>query len=79
MTSWAIEFSKFDITFEARHAIKSQALADFVRELTLAVTNNVSQDEIWKVYVDGSSNAKGSGARVIVESPEGWQPNIPYS
>ncbi|KAI9100747.1 hypothetical protein K1719_024109 [Acacia pycnantha] len=27
--------------------------------------------DLWKVYVDGSSNSKGSGAGIIVESPEG--------
>ncbi|KAI9088984.1 hypothetical protein K1719_029263 [Acacia pycnantha] len=30
----------------------------------------------WKVYVDGSSNTKGSGAGVIIESPEGLQLSI---
>ncbi|XP_061336845.1 uncharacterized protein LOC133283932 [Gastrolobium bilobum] len=27
--------------------------------------------EIWKLYVDGSSNAKGSGAGMIIENPDG--------
>ena len=71
MTSWAIELSEFDITFEARKAIKSQALADFIRELTPTNMSDVNPDQVWKVYVDGFSNAKGSGAGVIVESPEG--------
>ncbi|KAI9128684.1 hypothetical protein K1719_000167 [Acacia pycnantha] len=70
MIGWAIELSEFDITYEARHAIKSQALADFVRELT-PVDGDVGVLEPWKIYVDGSSNAKGSGARIIIESPEG--------
>ena len=67
MTNWAIEQSEFDIVFEARQAIKSQVLADFVREFTPATTS----DGVWRVYVDGSSNSKGSGAGVIVESPQG--------
>ena len=29
---WSIEISGFDISFEARHAIKAQALADFIAE-----------------------------------------------
>src|SRR5512133_4247271 len=33
---WAIELSEFDLRFEPRHAIKSQALADFVAEWTPA-------------------------------------------
>ena len=70
MTSWAIELSEFDITYEARKAIKSQALADFVMELTSTKGSKAGQ-EPWKVFVDSSSNLKGSGVGVIVESPEG--------
>ena len=33
MISWAMELSEFDIAYEARQAIKSQALVDFVVEL----------------------------------------------
>ena len=70
MTSWAIELSEFDISYEACKAIKSQALADFVKELTPSKAGKAGQ-EPWKVFVDGSSNLQGSGAGVIVESPEG--------
>ncbi|KAL0378352.1 UNVERIFIED_CONTAM: hypothetical protein Sradi_3140700 [Sesamum radiatum] len=34
MTKWAIELSEHGIEFEARPAIKAQALADFISELT---------------------------------------------
>ncbi|XP_061353080.1 uncharacterized protein LOC133297872 [Gastrolobium bilobum] len=71
MMSWAIELSEFDITFESRKAIKSQALADFVKELTSIQTESSHSLDFWKVYVDGSSNSKGSGAEIIIESPEG--------
>ncbi|KAI9126799.1 hypothetical protein K1719_002395 [Acacia pycnantha] len=69
MVSWAIQLSEFDITYEARRAIKSQAFADFVMELTPASGDD--NQNIWKLFVDGSSNIKGSGAGIIVESPEG--------
>nr|AAR87221.1 retrotransposon protein, putative, unclassified [Oryza sativa Japonica Group] len=36
VVKWAIELSEFDLHFEPRHAIKSQALADFVAEWTPA-------------------------------------------
>lgn len=71
MTSWAIELSEFDITYEARHTIKSQVLEDFLRELTPADGRDTDDDKTRKVYVDGSSNAKGNGAGIIVESSEG--------
>ncbi|XP_061343270.1 uncharacterized protein LOC133289364 [Gastrolobium bilobum] len=69
--NWAVELSEFDITFENRKAIKSQALADFVRELTPVQTAEPASLDTWHVYVDGSSNAKGSRAGVIIENPDG--------
>nr|AAP06904.1 putative Gypsy-Ty3 type retrotransposon RetroSor1, polyprotein [Oryza sativa] [Oryza sativa Japonica Group]AAP06914.1 Putative polyprotein [Oryza sativa Japonica Group]ABF95183.1 retrotransposon protein, putative, unclassified [Oryza sativa Japonica Group] len=36
VVKWAIELSEFDLRFEPSHAIKSQALADFVAEWTPA-------------------------------------------
>ncbi|KAI9108555.1 hypothetical protein K1719_020439 [Acacia pycnantha] len=48
-----------------------QALVDFVMELIPLVGRQIGEEEIWKVFVDGSSNAKGSRVRIIVESREG--------
>ncbi|XP_022862336.1 uncharacterized protein LOC111382551 [Olea europaea var. sylvestris] len=36
LLKWAIELSEFDLTFRPRHAIKGQALADFMVEFTKA-------------------------------------------
>lgn len=71
MISWAIELSEFDISYEAQHAIKSQALADFLMELTPSDVERKEDAKPWKVFVHSSSNVKGSGAGVIVESPKG--------
>ncbi|XP_061373826.1 uncharacterized protein LOC133316127 [Gastrolobium bilobum] len=71
MMAWAVELSEFDIVFESRKTIKSQALAYFVRELTSIQKESSTNLDTWKIYVDGSSNSKGSGARVIIENPEG--------
>ncbi|KAI9078629.1 hypothetical protein K1719_039378 [Acacia pycnantha] len=76
MTNWAIELSEFDITYEARHAIKSQALADFIRELTPASKSDETMAGEWKVYVDGSSNTKGSGPESLLRVREGLQLSI---
>ncbi|XP_061365877.1 uncharacterized protein LOC133309152 [Gastrolobium bilobum] len=70
MMTWVVELSEFDIVFESRKAIKSQALADFVRELTSLQSENSHNPDTWKLYVDGSSNSKGSGAGDIIENPE---------
>ena len=61
-----------DIRYVPRTAIKSQALADFITEWTevqlptLDVTH-----EYWMMYFDGSIMAPGSGARVVLMSPNG--------
>ncbi|XP_061349021.1 uncharacterized protein LOC133294385 [Gastrolobium bilobum] len=70
MTNWEIELSEYDITYESRKAIKSQALADFIMELTPVNPEHKEFRDTWKVYVDGSSNDKGSRAGIILESPE---------
>ncbi|XP_061357177.1 uncharacterized protein LOC133301549 [Gastrolobium bilobum] len=76
MMSWAIELSEYQISYEPRTAIKAQALIDFIAEMTQnpianAQTTETPNTAIWKLYVDGSSNVKGSGAGMIVENPNG--------
>ncbi|XP_020230280.1 salicylate/benzoate carboxyl methyltransferase [Cajanus cajan] len=66
--AWSVELSEFDLSFEPRGPIKSQHLADFVNELT---PSGRFEDEPWTLHVDGSSNAQGSGAGVILASPLG--------
>ncbi|XP_061344902.1 uncharacterized protein LOC133290804 [Gastrolobium bilobum] len=72
--SCAIELSEYQISYEPRASIKAQALTDFIAEMTHAgaVENQNSETQAtWKLYVDGSTNAKGSGAGMIVENPDG--------
>ena len=72
---WAIELSEFDIRYKPKTAIKGQILADFVMEFTsaeLAKDTQTTPDlPIWKLSVDGATNAQGSGAGLILTSPEG--------
>ncbi|GAV77506.1 RVT_3 domain-containing protein [Cephalotus follicularis] len=62
--------------FEARPAIKSQVLADFDGDNTPTecMEENPSEieKEIWKLSVDGSSCITGSGAGLVLTSPDGW-------
>nr|XP_025677640.1 uncharacterized protein LOC112777478 [Arachis hypogaea] len=67
MLAWSIELSQFQIKFEPRNAIKAQALADFIAEMT----PRNSTPKSWKLHVDGSSNITSGGARVILESQNG--------
>ena len=56
LIQWAIELSEFDIKYLPRHAIKAQALADFIVEFTLSHSDSeVVEDKKWIIHVDGSS------------------------
>ncbi|XP_073154139.1 uncharacterized protein [Henckelia pumila] len=68
---WITELSEYDIKFEPRTAIKAQALADF-----LAETVQLEQEELWKIFVDGSSCQSGCGAGIVIISPWGEETNI---
>ena len=61
-----------DIRYIPRTAIKSQALMDFVTEWTEVQlpTPDVTH-EYWTMYFDGFVIAPGSGARVVLISPDG--------
>ncbi|RDX92192.1 hypothetical protein CR513_25705, partial [Mucuna pruriens] len=63
---WTVELSEFDLTFEKRGHVKAQILADFIVELTL--TREAEQpSKGWTLLVDGASNKRGSGVRVVFE------------
>ncbi|XP_073309956.1 uncharacterized protein [Primulina huaijiensis] len=64
LIKWVTELSEYDIKFEPRTAIKAQALADF-----LAETVQVSDEEQWKIFVDGSSCRTRSGVGIVIISP----------
>ena len=69
----AIELSEFDIWYKPKTAIKGQVLANFVMEFTSAEpaknAQTVTDLSIWKLSVDGASNAQGSGSGLILTSP----------
>ncbi|XP_072090659.1 uncharacterized protein [Arachis hypogaea] len=69
MMTWSIELSQYDIRYEPRQAIKAQAMADFLVE----VTGDPGEDmgTRWKLHVDGASNQTFGGAGIILESPNG--------
>ena len=75
LLKWTIELSEFDIRYKPKTAIKGQVLADFVMEFTSAEPTQNAQAmndlPIWKLSVDGASNAQGSGTGLILTSPEG--------
>ncbi|KAL0457985.1 UNVERIFIED_CONTAM: hypothetical protein Slati_0425700 [Sesamum latifolium] len=70
MVKWAIELSEYDISYQPRSAIKAQALAEFVQE---AIFTEGGKSR-WLLHMGGSSTLIGSGAGVVLTSPEGDEP-----
>ncbi|XP_073133580.1 uncharacterized protein [Henckelia pumila] len=71
LVRWITELSEYDIKYEPRTAIKAQDLADFLAEIV-----QLEQEELWKIFVDGSSCQSGSGAGIVIISPWGEETNI---
>ncbi|XP_015973656.1 uncharacterized protein LOC107496840 [Arachis duranensis] len=69
MMTWSIELSQYDIRYEPRQAIKAQAMADFLVEVTGDPTEEASTR--WKLHVDGASHQTSGGTGIILESPVG--------
>jgi len=65
---WSLELSEFDIHYESRKTLKAHVFADFLAEMTFSMEDNTEE---WIVFVDGSSNSKGSGAGIIIENNKG--------
>ena len=75
LMKWAIELSEFDIRYKPKKAIKGQVLEDFVMEFISAELAENAQTPtdlpIWRLSIDGATNAQGSGAGLILTSLEG--------
>ena len=72
LIQWTVELSEFDIKYQPRHAIKAQALADFIAEFTPSYDDlKVMEDKKWIIHVDGSSTQHAGGIGVVLQSSEG--------
>uniref|UniRef100_A0A2N9I1G2 Reverse transcriptase domain-containing protein n=1 Tax=Fagus sylvatica TaxID=28930 RepID=A0A2N9I1G2_FAGSY len=81
ITRWGVQLGSLGVEYKLRTSIKGQVLADFVAEfqgkdLELGSTNSLGLETNlvpteWKLFVDGASNAMGSGAGAVLISPEG--------
>ena len=76
VTKWATELLPLDIKFEAKKAIKSQAIADFLAEWTEQQQPIHIQSEHWTMFFNGSKMLNGSGAGVVLVSP--WGDKLSY-
>lgn len=79
LVKWYVELSEFDITYRPQGAVKVQALADFVLDCTEPEegvhkeqpTEQERPEGVWLIMVNGSCSEQGSGAGVVIRSPEG--------
>ena len=65
-----MELSEFSLEYRPRGPIKAQVLAKFIMDLSPPMFED-DKEWKWMLYVDGSSNNKGSGAGVILEDMNG--------
>ncbi|XP_077228380.1 uncharacterized protein LOC143861327 [Tasmannia lanceolata] len=86
LINWAVELGEFDIQIKPRPAIKSQVFADFIVDRTVPIGESEdpsipveeptlgqqSQTPLWMLYVDGSSNAEGRGAGLVITGPDNF-------
>ena len=67
LIQWAVELSEFDIKYLLRHAIKAQALADFIAEFTPSHNDlEVVEDKKWIIHMDGLSTQHTGGIGVVL-------------
>ncbi|XP_074341968.1 uncharacterized protein LOC141679366 [Apium graveolens] len=73
--------STYNIMYDTRTAIKSQALADFVADFSPSQMTDAEQEfqqvlsrvdmKPWTLYIDGASNINGTGLGLVLKSPSG--------
>ncbi|KAJ0856311.1 putative ribonuclease H [Helianthus annuus] len=79
MAKWSVKLSAYDLVYEPRNAIKSQALADFVADFSSDIQDEVDLEVqqlgessgSWTLYTDGASNVRGVGLGILLKSPQG--------
>ncbi|XP_022003391.1 uncharacterized protein LOC110900838 [Helianthus annuus] len=80
LAKWAKELGALDIEYRKRTAIKGQVIADFLAEIpggeviqdpaVQDISESSTARQTWKLYTDESSSGKGSGAGLMLISPD---------
>lgn len=77
MAKWVVELGELGLEYAPRMAIKGQIVADFLLESNQDEIHVVEANEQengphgWRLYTDGVSSVKWSGARLVLINPEG--------
>ncbi|XP_050233412.1 uncharacterized protein LOC126681899 [Mercurialis annua] len=69
---WAIAMSEFTLVYVPQKAVKGQALADFLADHPNIPIKEVACFDLipWKLWFDGSKTNKGTGAWILIVSPQ---------
>ncbi|GKB62260.1 reverse transcriptase domain-containing protein [Tanacetum coccineum] len=75
LQKWSIMLGEHNITYRPRTSVKGQILAGFLMEKPEEASADMSEKEAlqepWTIFMDGSSCIDGSGAGLILTSPDG--------
>ncbi|KAL0445281.1 UNVERIFIED_CONTAM: hypothetical protein Slati_2250800 [Sesamum latifolium] len=70
LVKWDIELSEYDISYVPRTTIKAKLWLTLFQKWQECLWKTPS-DQVWLLHVDGSSTTQGSGAGVVITSPQG--------
>ncbi|GKE40372.1 reverse transcriptase domain-containing protein [Tanacetum coccineum] len=77
LQKWSVMLGEHNITYRPRTSLKGQILADFLVKKPDKAPPDTSvvetPQELWTLFTDGSSCVDGSGAGLILTSPEGTE------
>ncbi|XP_062086313.1 uncharacterized protein LOC133792425 [Humulus lupulus] len=73
LLKWAFKLIQFEILYKPQTIIKGQALTDFVAECIGFQDESLMEpvQELWKLFIDRSSNDHGSGTGIFLITLEG--------
>src|SRR3954464_10725349 len=69
IAKWSLDLLPFDLNYQAKKAIKSQALVDILAEWIEVQHPPEPTPEHWTMFFDGSKMLHGAGAGVVLVSP----------
>ncbi|XP_075640168.1 uncharacterized protein LOC142611903 [Castanea sativa] len=74
IAKWETRLGFFNIRYRPKSSVKGQVLADFIAEFSSRWEIEMDchiEVLLWRGFVDGTSNASGVGARIVIITPEG--------
>uniref|UniRef100_A0A2N9GJR4 RNase H type-1 domain-containing protein n=1 Tax=Fagus sylvatica TaxID=28930 RepID=A0A2N9GJR4_FAGSY len=77
ITRWGVHLGSLSVEYKPRTAIKGQVLAEFQYDPSNPSILMPAETQLglitgkWELFVDEASNSKGSGAGIVLVSPEG--------